>query len=138
MRAIPFKQLKRPCLFRIIKYKLYVCVLCAKSPQSCPTVCDPMDSSPPGSSVHRILQARILFSLHGVGCRALLLGIFLTQGSNLCLLCLLHWQVGSLPPVPTDKLYRSIEYIYIYIFKCLFIWLHWVLVVACSIFSCSM
>ena len=32
----------------------------AKSIQSCPTLCDPMDSSPPGSSVHRILQARIL------------------------------------------------------------------------------
>ena len=28
--------------------------------QSCPTVCDPMDCSPPGSSVHGILQARIL------------------------------------------------------------------------------
>ena len=28
--------------------------------QSCPAVCDPMDSSPPGSSVHGILQARIL------------------------------------------------------------------------------
>ena len=27
----------------------------AKSLQSCPTLCDPMDSSPPGSSVHRIL-----------------------------------------------------------------------------------
>ena len=26
----------------------------------CPTLCDPMDCSPPGSSVHRILQARIL------------------------------------------------------------------------------
>ena len=32
----------------------------AKSLQSCPTLCDPMDSSPPGSSVHRILQARTL------------------------------------------------------------------------------
>ena len=31
----------------------------AKSLQSCPTLCDPMDSSPPGSSIHRILQARI-------------------------------------------------------------------------------
>ena len=29
-------------------------------PQSCPTLCDPMDSSPSGSSVHGILQARIL------------------------------------------------------------------------------
>ena len=26
--------------------------------QSCLTVCDPIDCSPPGSSVHRILQAR--------------------------------------------------------------------------------
>ena len=32
----------------------------AKSPQLCPTLCDPMDCSPPGSSVHGILQARIL------------------------------------------------------------------------------
>ena len=28
--------------------------------QSCPTLCDPMDYSPSGSSVHGILQARIL------------------------------------------------------------------------------
>ena len=28
--------------------------------QSCPTLCDPMDCSPPGSSVHGILQARLL------------------------------------------------------------------------------
>ena len=28
--------------------------------QSCPTLCDPMDCSPPGSSVHGILQASIL------------------------------------------------------------------------------
>ena len=28
--------------------------------QSCPTLCDPMDCSPPASSVHGILQARIL------------------------------------------------------------------------------
>ena len=32
----------------------------AKLLQSCPTLCDPMDGSPPGSSVHRILQARVL------------------------------------------------------------------------------
>ena len=31
-----------------------------KSLQSYPTLCDLMDCSPPGSSVHRILQARIL------------------------------------------------------------------------------
>ena len=28
--------------------------------QSCLTLCDPMDYSPPGSSVHGILQARVL------------------------------------------------------------------------------
>ena len=32
----------------------------AKSLQSCPTLCDPTDSSPPGSPVPGILQARIL------------------------------------------------------------------------------
>ena len=32
----------------------------AKSLQSCPTLCDPMDSSPPGSSVHGIFQAGVL------------------------------------------------------------------------------
>ena len=31
--------------------------------QSCPTLCDPMDYSPPGSSVHGIFQARILKSV---------------------------------------------------------------------------
>ena len=36
-----------------------VCVH-AQSVQPCPTLCDPMDCSPPGSSVHGILQARIL------------------------------------------------------------------------------
>ena len=38
------------------------------------------------------------------GCHALLLqGIFLTQGSNPSLLCLLQWQAGSLPLVPPAK-----------------------------------
>ena len=32
----------------------------AKSLQSCPTLCDPIDGSPPGSSVPRFLQARTL------------------------------------------------------------------------------
>ena len=43
----------------------------------------------------------------GVGCRFLLQGIFPTQGSNLCLLPLLHWQTESvtteLPGKPTYK-----------------------------------
>ena len=38
----------------------------------------------------------------GVGCCALLQGIFPTQGSNPCFLRLLHWQSGSLPLAPPD------------------------------------
>ena len=38
-----------------------MCMLCcAKSLQSCPTLCNPVNCSPPGSSVYGILQARIL------------------------------------------------------------------------------
>ena len=68
--------------------------LCAKSLQSYPTLCNPMDCNLPGSSVHGILQASIL------ECVALLQEVFPTPGSNPCLLWLLHWQVGSLPLVP--------------------------------------
>ena len=46
--------------------------------QSCPTLCDPMDCSPPGSSVYGILQERMF----GVGSHSLLQGIFLTYGLN--------------------------------------------------------
>ena len=38
-----------------------------------------------------------------VGCHFLLQGTFLTQRSNLSLLCLLHWQGDSLPLVPPWK-----------------------------------
>ena len=69
--------------------------------QLCPTLCDPLDYSPPGSSVHGILKARVLLF---VGCHFLLQRIFLTQGSNPCFLYLLNWQAGSLPLVPPRKL----------------------------------
>ena len=46
--------------------------------QSCPTLCDPVDYSPSGSSVHGILQARILEWVAISFSR----GIFPTQGSN--------------------------------------------------------
>ena len=60
----------------------------------------PMDCSPPGSSVHGILQARIL---EWAAMPPLLLGIFSTQGLNPSVLRLLHWQAGSLPPAPPGK-----------------------------------
>ena len=40
--------------------KFYAAAAAAKSLQSCPTLCDPVDSSPPGSPVPGILQARTL------------------------------------------------------------------------------
>ena len=67
--------------------------------QSCPIVYDHMDCGPPGPSVYGILQARNT----GMDCHFLLQGIFQTQGLNLCLLWLLHWQVDSLPLVPPGK-----------------------------------
>ena len=41
-------------------YRVYTADAAAKSLQSCPTLCDPIDGSPLGSSVPGILQARIL------------------------------------------------------------------------------
>ena len=49
----------------------------AKSLQSCPTLCDPMDCSLPGSRVHGILQARVLEWVAIVFSLALLLGMWI-------------------------------------------------------------
>ena len=53
----------------------------------CPTLCDPMDCSPPGSSVHGSLQARILEWVAMRSSR----GIFPTQGWNLMSPALAGW-----------------------------------------------
>ena len=68
--------------------------------QSGPTLCDPMDCSPPGSSIHGIYWARMLAWVAIPVSR----GIFPTQGSNPHLLCLLHWQAGSLPTREVQEL----------------------------------
>ena len=65
-------------------------------PQLCLTLCNPMGCSLPGSSVHGILHARILEWAVISSSK----GIFPAQGSNLHLLCLLHWQAGSLLLAP--------------------------------------
>ena len=67
--------------------------MCTHSLRLCLTLCDPMDCSPTGSSIHRDSPGKDT----GVGCHFLLQGTFLTQGSNPHLLCLLHWQADSLP-----------------------------------------
>ena len=64
-------------------------MICPHIIQLCPTLCNPMGC---------ILRLLCPWDSPGknteVGCHFLLQGIFLTQGSNLCLL---HWQVDSLP-----------------------------------------
>ena len=59
--------------------------------QCCLPLCDPMDCSLPGSSVHEIFQARILGRVATSSSKG---WIFPNQGSRLCLR---HWQVDSLP-----------------------------------------
>ena len=54
----------------------------AKLLQSCPTLCDPIDGSPPGSSVPGILQART-----GVGCHFLLQCMKVKNESEVAQLC---------------------------------------------------
>ena len=46
--------------FNIQKTKIMTAAAAAKSLQSCPTLCDSIDGSPPGSPVPGILQARTL------------------------------------------------------------------------------
>ena len=67
--------------------------------QSCPTLCDLMDCS----ATRLLCQWNFPGKNTGVGCQALFLGIFPTQGSNLSLLCFLHWQASSLPLAPPGK-----------------------------------
>ena len=68
---------ERNCIFMYITVCIYVKPVCLVT-QLCPTLCDPMDYSPPGSSVHGDSPGKNT----GVGCHALLQGIFPTQRLN--------------------------------------------------------
>ena len=74
-----------------------MCV-CAKLLQSCPTLCDLMDRSPPGSSVHGILHIRML----GWAAISSSRGSSWRRGQSSSL-CLLHWQADSLLLAPPRK-----------------------------------
>ena len=67
--------------------------------QSCPALCDPIDHSPQATLSKGILQARIT----GVGCQALLQGLFPAQGSNPglqhCRWILYHLSHGGSPVI---------------------------------------
>ena len=58
--AIPAQVLSDPFSIGDINATAAAAAAAAKSLQLCPTLCNPMDNSSPGASVHRILQARIL------------------------------------------------------------------------------
>ena len=58
--------------------KMCICVVQCLVAQSCPTLCNPMDCSPPGSSVHGGSPGKTI----GVGWHSLHQGIFPTQGLN--------------------------------------------------------
>ena len=91
-----------PVLLAIIKIFMNCLLRCLRTysvTQSCPTLCDPLDSSLPGSSVHGILQARILEWV----AVSLLQNIFLIQELKLHLLSLLSWEADSLPNMPPRK-----------------------------------
>ena len=59
-RKLVFMHVHFLSLFPKLQASLEVTSAAAKSLQSCPTLCDPIDGSPPGSSVPGILQARTL------------------------------------------------------------------------------
>ena len=75
------------------------CVYACMLSQSCLTLCDTMDCSRPGSSVHGDSPGKDT----RVGCGGLLQEIFPTQELNPSLSCLLHWKAGSLPLAPPGK-----------------------------------
>ena len=47
-------------MWREMKKDILLTAAAAKLLQSCPTLCDPVDGSPPGSPIPRLLQARTL------------------------------------------------------------------------------
>ena len=74
-------------------------ILCCTKSFGHVRLCDSMDCSPPGSSCLWVSPGKNT----GVGCHALLQGIFPTQILNSGLLCLLHWQADSLPLASLGK-----------------------------------
>ena len=74
--------------------------------------CDPLDCSLPSSSVHGILQARIMETLYWTGFYTGLScpppGDLPDPGIQPESPCLLHWQVGSSPLVPPGELYAPV------------------------------
>ena len=59
-KSILIVKVKSVNIYDPLENSLVSFAAAAKSFQSCPTLCDPIDGSPPGSALPGILQARIL------------------------------------------------------------------------------
>ena len=68
-KLVRFPDGKLPACWTLTHVFVAAAAAAAKSLQSCPTLCDPIDGSPPGSPVPGIFQAR---KNTGVGCHFLL------------------------------------------------------------------
>ena len=75
----------------------------AQSLQPCPTLCDPIDCSPPGSSAHGILRARILEGVAMPFSRGSRVGSSQPRDQTCIFSPFLHWQMGSSPLAPPGK-----------------------------------
>ena len=99
-RSLPTSELHADTTGRVLALPiwLYSYVLCLVA-QSCLTLCDPMDCSLPGFSVHGDSLGKYI----GVGCHTFLQGIFPTQGSNpglpRCMWILYHLSHQGSPPI---------------------------------------
>jgi len=70
---ITFQRREKDGFFPTLSCEIIHAAAAAKSLQSCPTLCDPIEGSPPGPPVPGILQARTLEC--GMGCHVLLQSI---------------------------------------------------------------
>ena len=93
--AAPVTELKYRCSLLCPSF----CTQSVSSSVVCPSLCNPRDRSPPGSSIHGILQARILEWVAISSSRGLPKPRIEPES-----LQLLHWQAGSLPTEPPGKL----------------------------------
>ena len=96
---LSFKIQNFICLHLYLQKNLYNFMLCAKSLQSCPTLCNAMDCSLPSSSVHGILQEIILEWVAVSSSRG---SSGPRNGTCVCYIYL-HWQASSLPLAPPGK-----------------------------------
>ena len=104
------------CVCVRVRVRARACVCVAKSLQSCLTLCDPIDSSPQAPLSMGFSRQEYWSGLSSP--------LQVIQPLCFSLLCLLHWQVGSLPlELPQKPIYIYIcicvcVCIYIYIYIC--------------------